>query len=210
MRRGRRGGGGGCLPGMRAALLVLPLMAGCGEETARTAPDGDGAASPAESVEIPSGSASLPVSAGLAIPDTLETAPADAPDDAPDEAWEADAEGARRVVRDYYAAIAAGNYERAYAMWEDGGRRSGQTFLEFAAGFTGTERVRVETGLPERPEGAAGSRYVEVPVVVDATTRSGRRERFEGSYTLRRSVVDGATEAQRRWRIYDAEIERVE
>ncbi|HEX6069877.1 MAG TPA: hypothetical protein VFZ18_08635 [Longimicrobiaceae bacterium] len=194
---------------LRAALLAFLLAGGCGEEAPRGAPDAGGAEAPARSAAIPSGSASLPPSAGLELPDTQETGGAVAPE-GPDEAQEADAEGARRVIRDYYAAIAAGNYERAYAMWEDGGRRSGQTFLEFAAGFTGTGQVRVQAGTPGRPEGAAGSRYVEVPVVVEATTRSGRRERFEGTYTLRRAVVDGATEGQRAWRIYEAEIERVE
>ena len=226
MRRRRSGGGGARVAwgvaavrrlcarwarqvAMRAALLALPLAGGCGEEPPRAAREEGGAGAPAQTVEIPSGSAALPPSAGLAIPDTMESGPA-AASEPQDELQAEDAESARRVVRDYYAAIAAGSYERAYGMWEDGGRRSGQTFLEFAAGFAGTERVRVEAGLPGLQEGAAGSRYVEVPVVVDATTRNGRRQRFEGTYTLRRSVVDGATEAQRGWRIYDAEIERVD
>jgi len=42
-------------------------------------------------------------------------------------------------------------------------------------------------------EGAAGSRYVTIPVTVRAETTTGREQRFVGSYTLRRSVVDGAT-----------------
>jgi hypothetical protein len=205
---------------LAAALLGMMLAGGCDEGSRRSMP-GDGPDdAPARSVEIPSGSASLPPSAGLAIPDTLDSGaamprevarPADAAGaaGAADAADAADAEAARRVVRDYYAAIAAGNYERAYGMWADGGRASGQTFLEFAAGFGATERVRVEAGTPGRVEGAAGSRYVEVPVTVEATTRAGRRQRFEGIYTLRRSVVDGATQEQQSWRISDAELAQV-
>jgi len=55
-------------------------------------------------------------------------------------------------------------------------------------------------------EGAAGSQYATVPVTIGATLRDGRRQRFEGTYTLRRSVVDGATAEQRRWRIVKADL----
>jgi hypothetical protein len=129
--------------------------------------------------------------------------------DAEEGASSRDAEAARRVLADYYDAIAAGDYERAYALWGDGGKASGQTFLEFAAGYGATQRVRAEVGEPGRVEGAAGSRYITIPVVVQATTREGRRQSFEGNYTLRRAVVDGATEAQRRWHIYEAEMRQV-
>jgi hypothetical protein len=57
-------------------------------------------------------------------------------------------------------------------------------------------------------EGAAGSRYVTIPVTVRAETTTGREQRFVGSYTLRHSVVDGATPDQRQWRIYSASITR--
>ena len=66
--------------------------------------------------------------------------------------------------------------------------------------------MSVTTSAPGRIEGAAGSRYVEVPVVVQATTRSGQHQRFEGQYMLRRSVVDGSTPEQRRWHLYDAQL----
>jgi hypothetical protein len=42
--------------------------------------------------------------------------------------------------------------------------------------------------------------------VVEAITTTGAKQRFEGSYTLRRSVVDGATPEQRAWRIYRASL----
>jgi hypothetical protein len=112
------------------------------------------------------------------------------------------------VVRRYYAAIEARDYRAAYDLWGDCGRASGQTYEEFSRGFARTAHVEVEVGEPGRVEGAAGSRYVEVPVVVRARTVDGAPQRYEGTYTLRRAVVDGATPAQRRWHLSSAEIDR--
>jgi len=69
-------------------------------------------------------------------------------------------------------------------------------FDEFRKGFEETERVEVTVGTPGPIGAAAGSR-VEVPVRIAARTRAGARQRFSGSYTLRLSVVDGATPEQR-------------
>ena len=122
---------------------------------------------------------------------------------------DAGAEAAADVIRRYYAAIAMRDYRRAHALWSGEGRASGQTPDEFAAGFASTARVEVHVGVPGRVEGAAGSRFVEIPVDVRAVTDAGEEQRFEGSYVLRRSVVDGATAAQRRWRIASANLSRV-
>jgi len=113
------------------------------------------------------------------------------------------------VIRRYYAAINAGDFRTAYELWSDNGRASGQTFEEFEAGYAETARVEVEVGTPSRIEPAAGSRYIDVPVVVRAEAKDGEQQQFEGTYSLRRSVVDGATEEQRRWHIYSADISRV-
>ena len=112
------------------------------------------------------------------------------------------------VIRQYYAAINARDYRRAYAMWGDSGRDSHQTFEQFSAGFAETAAVHGAIGEPGPIEGAAGSRYVDIPVVISATKKDGTKERFRGKYTLRRSVVTGATEAQQHWHIYSAEIVR--
>lgn len=119
-----------------------------------------------------------------------------------------DSTEAADVIRRYYQAIADRDYARAYVLWSDGGAASGQTLEEFAAGYAETARVEVEIGRPGRVEGAAGSRYIQIPVVVLAETVDGEMQRFEGTYTLRRSVVEGATAEQRGWRIYDAELRR--
>ncbi|MBX6366021.1 MAG: hypothetical protein IRZ00_19410 [Gemmatimonadetes bacterium] len=114
------------------------------------------------------------------------------------------------VIRDYYGAIARRDYAAAYALWGDGGRASGQSLDAFRRGYAGTASVEVVPGTPGRIEGAAGSRYVEVPVEVHARTADGARQCFRGAYTLRRVVVDGAPPADRRWHIYTAKLSPVD
>ncbi|HEY4530214.1 MAG TPA: hypothetical protein VIG97_07780 [Luteimonas sp.] len=135
-----------------------------------------------------------------------DASPAVAPGQATTTAPEPSAADAVAVVRDYYAAISSGDHGRAYALWSDGGRSSGQTPQQFAAGFAGTRTARVQPGEPGTVEGAAGSRYVEVPVSVTTTDTEGREQRYVGTYVLRRAAVDGATAGQRSWRIASAEL----
>jgi len=111
-------------------------------------------------------------------------------------------------IRDYYKAIDDHRYRDAYAHWEQGGQASGKSFDEFREGFGETERVEVTVGAPGPIGAAAGSRYIEVPVRIEARARGGERQIFSGSYTLRLSVVDGATPEQRSWHIYSAAIRR--
>lgn len=127
------------------------------------------------------------------------------PSDSAAEGWR----GAAEVVRRYYAAIDSRDYAAAYALWGDGGRASGKSRSEFEAGFARTASVRVAIGDSGHMEGAAGSRYATVPVTVDAVQRDGTRQRFAGSYVLRRAVVDGATAEQRSWHIYTARLTAV-
>ena len=116
------------------------------------------------------------------------------------------ADDALAVVHDYYAAISAGDFARAHVLWSDGGRASGQTLAQFTAGFAQAASVQARTGQPGRIEGAAGSRFIEIPVSVRATQRDGSLRDFTGSYVLRRAVVDGASAEQRAWRIASAEL----
>ena len=119
---------------------------------------------------------------------------------------EPSADDAATIVRIYYGAIDTGAYDRAYQLWSGGGRSSGQSAAEFAAGFAATTGVSVQTGTPGRIEGAAGSRYVTVPVTIQASHQDGSNHRYAGTYTLRRAVVDGASEEQRAWRIESADL----
>ena len=113
------------------------------------------------------------------------------------------------VVRSYYAAIDAGSYRTAYRLWEGDGTATGQSYDQFVAGFAHTRRVAAELGTPGPLGAAAGSRYVEVPVTIRATTDRDETQRFAGSLVVRRAVADGATEAQRRWHLYSAAVKRV-
>lgn len=117
-------------------------------------------------------------------------------------------EAAEAVLRAYYDAIAARRYESAYGLWWNAGGASNQTFDQFRDGFAETAGVEATIEAPGRVEGAAGSRYVDVPVTIRARTRDGESQCFTGSYTLRRSEVDGAGEEQRRWHIYSASMRK--
>lgn len=116
------------------------------------------------------------------------------------------ADSAVFVLRDYYAAIGRRDFGRAYADWGDDGPPGHPTLDAFAAGFARTDSVRLDVGAPGRIEGAAGSRYVDVPVTVHAFERGGRETTYVGSYVLRRAVVPGASESNRRWHLYRATL----
>jgi len=115
-------------------------------------------------------------------------------------------EDAVAVVRDYYDSINSRSFARAYSLWSDDGRSSGQTPEQFAAGFAETAKVDVEIQSPGRVDAAAGSRYIEVPVAISATRSDGSVHKYVGAYVLRRAVVDGASAEQRAWRIGSADI----
>lgn len=110
------------------------------------------------------------------------------------------------VIREYYASIDSGSFARAYALWADGGRASGQTPAQFSDGFAAVASLQVEIGMPGDVDAGAGQRHVQVPVTVTAIRHDGERRRSVGSYTLQRSVVDGASAEQRAWRIASADL----
>ena len=114
------------------------------------------------------------------------------------------------VVHEYYDAINARDYRKAYELWSGKGEASKQTFEEFRDGYVNTESVEIDTsGEPGDLEGAAGSQYVKIPLRLKAHTKDGKVQNFWGEYTLRRSMVDGATPEQREWRFYSAEFKEL-
>ncbi|MEN1939903.1 hypothetical protein WCE39_02195 [Luteimonas sp. MJ174] len=119
----------------------------------------------------------------------------------------ASARDATTAVRAYYDAIGSGDYNRAYAAWSDGGRSSGRTPAQFAAAFQDTRIIRVSIGDPGRVEGAAGSRFVEVPVTVTSRLADGRELRQAGSFAMRSSVVEGAAPG---WHIVSADLRELQ
>jgi hypothetical protein len=111
------------------------------------------------------------------------------------------------VLQAYYQAINAGNYPRAYSYWENNGQASQQSYIVFVQGFAETDKVALTIGQA-RTNGAAGSAYTEVPVVVVAQQRDGSRQSFCGNYTLRRTNVPPFDTFG--WRIYQASILKLE
>lgn len=199
-----------------ALLLGSCLLAACGTDKpgANGAQGDDGLPKPAAAgrsvTGMPEPGAASSRPASMQAPESMVTPTATDAGIAsatPDEtATDGNPDSAVSLLRDYYAAINARDYGGAYRAWGDGGRASGQTPEQFAAGFAGTAGVSVQVGAPGRIEGAAGSRYVQVPLTLDARQADGSVRRYQGSYTLRMSVVEGATPDQQGWRIASADL----
>lgn len=108
------------------------------------------------------------------------------------------AEEAVATVREYHAAINAGALGRAYALWADGGRASGQSPQEFADGFAAVESLSVAIAPPTHADTA----LARVPVTLTVRRRDGSERRLAGHYTLRRDALDPAAA----WRIAGARL----
>lgn len=113
------------------------------------------------------------------------------------------AQGAANVVQTYYALLGGHAFDKAWALWRDGGRASGQpTAAAFAASFDRYAQYNAQVGGPGAIEGAAGSLYVTVPVVIYGRLKTGEEVHEKGQATLRRANdVPGSTPEQRRWHI---------
>lgn len=116
-----------------------------------------------------------------------------------------DADSAVAALRAYYAAINQRNYARAFSAWGSAGPPGHPSMARFAAGFAATDSARILIGTVGRVEGAAGSRYVDIPVTVHAFER-GRDVVYSGTYTLRRTVVQGAEPLDQHWHLYKADL----
>ena len=190
-------------------LSLLALLAACGDRK----PAGSDAATGEESLPKPAaagGSVTGMPAPGASTPDPgriTEPAPAAIDDDGaqadaadPSNAQaEPGAEAAVAVLRDYYAAINARDFSRAYSLW----RQNPQTPAQFADGFAGTTGVSVEIGVPGPVDAGAGQRSIEIPVRLDATQADGRVDRYAGRYLLHRSVIEGGNPD---WRIERATL----
>jgi membrane-bound inhibitor of C-type lysozyme len=116
------------------------------------------------------------------------------------------AQGAANVVQTYYALLESGRYAQAYRLWAPG--RAGMSAGDFAKSFARYSEYHAQVGAPGRTEGAAGSRYVSVPVQVYGMPKGGGAQfNLLGSVSLRRAgEVDGATPEQRRWHLYSIDL----
>jgi hypothetical protein len=115
------------------------------------------------------------------------------------------------LIASYYSAINLGNYARAYAYW-DGHEPNSATLGQFIQGFANTESVEGWAILPLATEGAAGSLYAEVPVLLRATLTDGDQQLFAGCFTAHRSnvPVGDNTEPDPNWHLFDATLEEVD
>jgi hypothetical protein len=98
------------------------------------------------------------------------------------------AEDAVQLIRNYYRWINQKKYQGAFNIWEkreDGSAANGQSFENFAGGFSDTASVSVKFGTPREIEGAAGSNYIQIPVVIFAASTDGGVQQFAGTYTMR-------------------------
>jgi len=180
------------------ALFLALALSACAAACTRT----DDAAS----TSTPERQETAVVTPPLPTTSTADTAPSTAAAEASAQTTPA---AAQQVVVDYYAAIDAGNYAKAYALWSDNGAASGQTFEHFSGGYANTRSVRAVVGDPTDEKGAAGSRYIQVPVELNAMQRDGSERRYDGRFTLRAVVADGATQEQQRWHLASAEMQRI-
>ncbi|RMH91013.1 hypothetical protein EBB59_08690 [Lysobacter pythonis] len=182
--------GGGSVTGMPdAAPHPVDIPATPAEPLSEARPD----------VDVPLDGEGVPVDAATPEAAHAETASAEpTPDDA------------IAVIRDYYAAINARDYDRAWRLWRGQGAASRMSAAQFAHGFADTRGVSVRIGPPGAIGVGAAQRYIEVPVTLAARHADGAQQRYIGSYTLQRTVADGASAEQRAWRIGSASIRQLE
>ncbi|MFM5918298.1 MAG: hypothetical protein ACKOOL_12310 [Novosphingobium sp.] len=111
----------------------------------------------------------------------------------------------RAVLQKYFRLINQRRFSAAFHVWElDRGRNDlGQNLKQFAAGFAETRKVMAEIGPEGESDSGAGSEYLELPVTLTSTLRSGKVQLFEGSYMMRRSLNPGGHQD---WLIYTAKL----
>ncbi len=115
-------------------------------------------------------------------------------------------DAAVQVIRDYYTAINLRDPARAYALWRGQGQASGMSAEQFAQDLATTSGVSVEIGQPGAVDAGAGQRHVSVPVSLIVRKSDGGEQRYRGQYVLQRTVMDGASDDQRAWRIASAQL----
>ena len=187
-----------------ATLMAATLSAVACQ--APQAPDND-AANEGSAANQAEASSQLPstngvVAAAPAGPEATAPEPAEPQPTAEEEKSPA---AAVAVVRRYCDAIARKKYTQAYRLWAGNGEASGMSEREFAQSFAKYDAFDCSFGTTGPVEGAAGSAYISVPVVVTGTFVKRGGFILRGPVTLRRvNDVPGSTAEQRRWHISDS------
>lgn len=112
-------------------------------------------------------------------------------------------EAAGQVVQHYGALIEQRRFAEARALWG-----APNSAAQFESRLKKHSEVHLEIGNPGDMEGAAGSIYITVPIILYGDTAASAPFKCNGAVTLRRvNDVPGSTEAQRRWHISNIECE---
>lgn len=107
------------------------------------------------------------------------------------------AQGAANVVQTFYALLESGRTAQAAKLMRNGAPPDVSRHSSYHA----------QIGAPGAIEGAAGSLFVEVPVVIYGRLKTGQEVRQSGKAVLRRANdVPGSTAEQRQWRIERIEL----
>ena len=184
------------------SLAAVVVLAACGPQRQPQAPTNN-----AEEPVVPAPSAppgvkdSAPAAApqpgtGGGLPD--ERIPIAEPEASVDPK---SAEAAGQMVQHYGALIEEGRFGEAEKLWGDAGAAGRE-----AADLKSYSEAHFEVGKPTGMEGAAGSTFITVPIVLYGRLSGGKSFNRSGNVVVRRvNDVTGSTEAQRRWH-----IERIE
>lgn len=104
---------------------------------------------------------------------------------------------ARSVMVDYASLAEKGDFAKAADYWTNANNAA-----QFAADLENYPKVAMSVGEPGEIEGAAGSSFINLPVVLNLTLRSGAPYSMTCKAVLRRvNDVPGATRKQLRWNI---------
>lgn len=107
------------------------------------------------------------------------------------------AQGAANVVQTFYAHLEAGKAAEAARLMRNAQPPDVSRYASYHA----------QVGAPGELRGAAGSLFVEVPVVIYGRLKTGQEVRQSGKAVLRRANdVPGSTPEQRQWRIERVEL----
>ena len=106
-------------------------------------------------------------------------------------------EAATRLVHDFADLLNARKFEDAYRLLRPGARPRDQ----FVESFAKIDPLRVTVGAAGRPEGAAGSIYMSVPLTISGVRHKRVIREHALVFVRRVNNVPGATEAQREWHI---------
>ena len=182
------------------AVAAILLLSAC-ERSARTSNQANEAApvTPAPSVPAkpaPTNQASPAPSPTPPAPGTPGGLPDDkSPLEEPKGAIDPkSAEAAGQVVQHYGSLIEQKRFTEAERLWGDAATAK-QTTVELKR----YSEAHLQVGKPYNMEGAAGSSYITVPVVLYGTL-DGKSAHRSGDAILRRvNDVPGSTAAQRRW-----------